>query len=357
MNCYYSNLIEGHDTRPYDIQRARAGELSADPKRRDLQLEAVAHVEVQELIDRGALDDLERPSVLACRIHALFYDRLPDALRWAEDPDTGERHPVHPGELRQHGVKVGHHIPPDPEELPAWFDRLDEGAPERFGLADRAVVIAALHHRLLWVHPFMDGNGRVARLISHALLRRAGIGSPLWSVARGLARNVGAYRARLARADDPPQGMGDGRGILSDGRLANFCAFFLAAGLDQVSFMRRLLEPEALGIRARAFVAAEAALGRLDARLSPVLERAVLAGEVARSEIPGMLGTGDRQARRLLSPLVERGLLTGAKDAPLRIAFPLGESERLFPNLWSPSALSADDLVPRPDLARALAAT
>ncbi|WP_408639656.1 Fic family protein [Roseomonas populi] len=87
-----------------------------------------------------------------------------------------------------------------------WPSRLDEGAPERFGRADQLVAIAGLHHRLLWVHPFADGNGRATRLLSHALLRRTGIGSALWSVSRGLARNVDSYKARLARGDDPPQG-------------------------------------------------------------------------------------------------------------------------------------------------------
>ena len=51
MNCYYSNLIEGHNTRPRDIERALAGDLDADARRRDLQLEAFAHVRVQKHID------------------------------------------------------------------------------------------------------------------------------------------------------------------------------------------------------------------------------------------------------------------------------------------------------------------
>jgi hypothetical protein len=65
------------------------------------------------------------------------------------------------------------------------------------------------------------------------------------------------------------------------------------------------------------------------------------------------VGTGARQARRLLSPLVERGLLVGAKDAPLHIAFPLGETERLFPHLWAPGRV-ADELPPMPELEDAL---
>src|SRR6202795_3885386 len=43
MNTYYSNLIEGHNTRPRDIERALAGELDKDEGRRSLQLEAAHH--------------------------------------------------------------------------------------------------------------------------------------------------------------------------------------------------------------------------------------------------------------------------------------------------------------------------
>lgn len=353
MNCYYSNLIEGHDTRPVDIERALRADFAAEPKRRDLQLEAAAHIAVQAMIDRGELDAIARPSALAVELHRLFYERLPDSLRHVEEIGSGRRIEVRPGALRGGAVKVGWHLAPDAGELDGWMARFDESVPERFGRAERLVAIAAAHHRLLWIHPFPDGNGRVARLLSHALLRRAGVGSPLWSVARGLARHVDAYRAYLFRADDPPQGAHDGRGLLSDGRLAEFCRFFLASCLDQVRFMRALLSPEALAARVREFVAAEATGGRLDPRVQPLLEKAVLFGAVPRGEVPALVGTSERQARRLVRPLTERGLLAGPKDAPLRVAFPLGETERLFPHLWAPSGV-AEALAPAPELEEAL---
>ena len=53
MNCYYSNLIEGHDTHPVDIERALNSDYSAEPKARNLQLEAKAHIAVQQWIDEG----------------------------------------------------------------------------------------------------------------------------------------------------------------------------------------------------------------------------------------------------------------------------------------------------------------
>ena len=55
MNCYYSNLIEGHDTHPVDIERALKNDDSADPQKRNLQLEAKAHIEVQRWIDHGGI--------------------------------------------------------------------------------------------------------------------------------------------------------------------------------------------------------------------------------------------------------------------------------------------------------------
>ena len=57
MNTYYSNLIEGHNTRPKDIERALAGQLDGDEGRRNLQIEAAAHVRVQAELDRKAAEE------------------------------------------------------------------------------------------------------------------------------------------------------------------------------------------------------------------------------------------------------------------------------------------------------------
>ena len=111
MNCYYSNLIEGHDTHPIDIERALNNDYSNDPRKRDLQLEAKAHMTVQQWIDAGGLKD---PSVSLAgikEIHHRFCTLLPDDLLWIENPDTGERLRVLPGQLRDRDVRVGQHIP------------------------------------------------------------------------------------------------------------------------------------------------------------------------------------------------------------------------------------------------------
>lgn len=90
MNCYYSNLIEGHNTHPRDIDRALAADYSSDPHRRDLQLEARAHIEVQQMIDER-VGDMPRPPASRAFIewaHREFCRRLPETLLVVENPDT-----------------------------------------------------------------------------------------------------------------------------------------------------------------------------------------------------------------------------------------------------------------------------
>jgi len=199
MNCYYSNLIEGHDTHPIDIERALKNDYSNDPKKRDLQLEAKAHITVQQWIDKGGLEGCALTADSVREIHRRFCELVPDDLLWIEDPTTKKRVKVIPGELRDHDVKVGNHVAISPGALPRFLQRFEEGY-TRLGKTDAILVAAATHHRLLWIHPFLDGNGRVARLISHATLLEALDTGAVWSIARGLARNEQAYKGTLPPA-------------------------------------------------------------------------------------------------------------------------------------------------------------
>jgi Fic family protein len=341
MNCYYSNLIEGHHTHPVDIDRALKQEFSAEPQKRNLQREAVAHIAVQQAIDHG-----EDPRTEPTRrdyflwLHREFCRRLPDDLRWVENPDTGERLRVVPGELRSRGVKVGQHVPPDPGVLPAFLARFEEvyASPD-LSRVRRLMALGAAHHRLLWIHPFLDGNGRVARLMSHAQLLRLNVGSSLWSVSRGLARRVNDYKRLLMNADDTRAHEYDGRGTLSAAALVDFCRFFLETAIDQVRFMEGLLNPRGLTARMERFVDEEIGAGRLLRGSFQVLREVVLSGEVERGRAGELTGYRDRRARTVVAVLLKRGYLQS--DSPrgrLRLGFPLDAVERWFPGLYPPSA-------------------
>jgi Fic family protein len=233
MNCYYSNLIEGHYTHSIDIERALNDEYSNDPEKRDLQHEAAAH------------------------------------------------------------------------------------------------------HRLLWIHPFLDGNGRVARLMSHAILLEELDTGGIWSVARGLAINAQTYKMLLAECDQTRRNDLDGRGNLSEEALARFTRFFLETCLDQVKFMKGLVQPDRLGHRIRMWSEEEIRAGTLPAKADKVLEAVLYKGQLNRGEVPDILGVGARQARRVISSLIEWGVLTSKSTrTPLYLAFPARLVPRWMPGLF-----------------------
>lgn len=341
MNCYYSNLIEGHDTHPRDIDRALANDFSAEPKKRELQKEAVAHIHVQQLIDTGRDPDAWPASAAyAAWLHEEFCSRLPPEMLWVTNEKTGEKLPVIPGEWRKHDVDVGRHLPPEHKDLPQFMARFDQAyrSPPLSQLR-QIQTVGAVHHRFLWIHPFLDGNGRVARLMSHALFKRLGIGTSLWSVARGLARNEERYKTLLARADGPREGDRDGRGCLTQRGLIDFCKFFLEQAVDQIRFMSGLLDTETLLRRIEIHVEEEVRAKRLMRGSFAVLREAVLAGEVERAKIPFLTGYEERGARNVTAALVERGMLTSTSHrAALRLAFPADVTERWFPNLYPANA-------------------
>jgi len=248
-NCYYSNLIEGHNTHPVDIERALKNEYGTDARKRDLQHEAKAHIAVQQWIDAGGLKDRRALTAEGIReMHFRFCRLLPADLLWVEYPRTKERVPLTPGELRHRDVQVGRHTAISPGSLPRFLQRF-ESVYAGVGKAELILSTAAAHHRLLWMHPFLDGNGPVARLMSHAILLGALDTGALWSVARGLARNLEEYKRHLSDCDLTRRNDLDGRGTLSEEALADFTRFFLMICIDQVSFMERLVQPERLHSR------------------------------------------------------------------------------------------------------------
>ena len=338
MNCYYSNLIEGHDTHPRDINRALGeARFSPDPRKRQLQHEAVAHIIVQQMIDADEDPQVPVTSVEYIKwLHREFCSRLPEEMLWIKNQDTGEMVHVAPGELRRGSVAVGRHIPPSAEALPEFLDRFGVAYdPGRMSRVREMASVGPAHHRFLWIHPFYDGNGRVARLMSYAALRRAGVGNPIWSVARGLARNVDEYRAKLTDADEPRRGDLDGRGNLSERSLVAFSCFFLRASLDQVRFMSSLLEPARLLDRIEVYVGEQIRAGRLHVASLPLLREALHTGELARSRPPNLTGYGERAARDAVARLVAGGWLTSASSrAPLHLTFPMDAVERCFPGLY-----------------------
>jgi len=334
MNCYYSNLIEGHDTHPIDIERALKNDYSADPQKRNLQHEAKAHITVQQWIDGGGLAGRAATAEGLREIHRRFGALLPDELLWIEEPDTHERLKMVPGELRGRDVRVGRHVAISPGAIPRFLSQF-ERVYGRLGRTDAILSTAAAHHRLLWIHPFLDGNGRVTRLMSHAMLLEALDSGGVWSVARGLARNVVAYKSHLAECDLTRRNDLDGRGHLSEEALSRFTRFFLTVCLDQVGFMEGLVQPDRLRSRILLWAEEEVRSGGLPAKSGGLLEAVLYRGELPRGEVADLLRLTPRHARRIVSPLIDRGvLILDGPRAALRLAFPAALTSRWMPGLF-----------------------
>lgn len=336
MNSYYSNLIEGNRTTPLEIERAMAERFSKDPEQRNKEYEHFAHIEVQKLIDKLLSEnkDLEICTVeFICRIHKEFYERIPGEFRKIKDPN-GKVFRIVPGKLREFDVKVGSHIPPSFGEIEDLLSKFCKGyAPEKLGGTERLIAAAASHHRLEWIHPFPDGNGRTARLFTHAYLIKAGVNrNDLWSISRGFARKREKYYAMLSNADEKRLNDYDGRGNLSDRRLSEFCEYFLDLAIDQIEFMSELFDFKDLFERIKKYTENETDLKPAS---FIILKEVFINGKVKRGDIPKLISLPERSARRELKKLLDKGLLkSDTPKSPVKPAFPVKVLEYFFPKLY-----------------------
>lgn len=334
MNCYYSNLIEGHDTHPIQIERALKNDYSTDAKKRDLQIEAKAHITVQKWVDDDGMTAPAVSPAMIIELHRRFCELLPPDLLFVTNPKTKEKIPVVPGELRTHYVEVGQHVAISPGAVPRFLDRLHQ-VYQPAGRIESVLAAACAHQRLLWIHPFLDGNGRVARLMSYAMLRSALDTRGLWSVARGLARQVETYKNHLAACDAPRRGDLDGRGNLSEKALAEFVEFFLKTCIDQVEFMAGLMQADRLRDRIMIWTEEQMRANALPRKSDLVLRSVLHQGVLERGEVDVLLGLSPRSARRITSALLDAGVLTSQSTrAPLFLAFPAKFAGRWLPGLF-----------------------
>jgi Fic family protein len=344
-NTYYSNLIEGHNTHPRDIQRALEGKFDTDSKRRNLQIEAAAHVRLQAEIERQAAEgSLPEPAStdFIRSLHRDFYKEAPDEMLLIKGANT--EFTMQPGEWRskpEHDNAVGRHVPPSSERVGEFMQYFAKRYRfSQLGTAGRIMAIGAAHHRFNYIHPFPDGNGRVSRLMSHAMALYAGIGDHgLWSISRGLSRGLAQgpegrteYKKMMDAADTPRQGDLDGRGNLSLRALNDFVLWFLKVSLDQVTFMSGLFDIDKLAARLRTYVERSEVLKPESTRL---LEEALIRGEFERGEIARITGLPERSARRILSSLIDVGFLASdTEKGAVSLRFPDDALETLFPRLY-----------------------
>ena len=343
MNSYYTNRIEGEHTRPSDIERALQQDFSANADLARKQRLAVAHIRTEEYCE----SELDRKlAIMGDEAARWLYS--PDALSWlhrelfsglpADDLQLSDGSALVPGEVRQRGVAVGRHEAPAWESLPGFLKRWQEVySGTRRGEAS-IVALAAAHHRLAWMHPFLDGNGRVTRLHTHLLLHSWGLTNGLWSPLRGFARTETKYKTLLQAADEHRRGDLDGRGNLTQSGLIDWIRYTLEVCMDQVDFMQQQLNVQGMRNRIQAALAYETTVVKSGVRaeaLMPLHYLFATQAELGRADFKAMTGLSDRLATSTVSALLQRGFL--ATDSPygnLRFAIPRHALRFYFPALW-----------------------
>ncbi len=338
VNSYYSNKIESEGTHPLDIDKALKKEFSSDSKEKNLQMLSLVHIEVQKYIEDININPFSQDFILS--IHKSLYDRqqMENFLRIAYK----DSHIVmKAGELRQRDVEVGSHVAPSYSELPTLMNKFETlyKFPKHATQAQKLIYAFSSHHRLTWIHPFLDGNGRTARLaLDGALLGINLEGYGLWNISRGLARKSLEYKRYLADADIPKLGEYDGRGALTSKGLKSYVHFMLETALDQVTYMGEALKLETLNHRTEKYVrlsqdglVAESSLPKYSL---PIFKELLICGELPRGEVKHIIGTKDRTATTLIKELIQKDFLESTTPkSPVRLKFNAHFSSYLFPEL------------------------
>lgn len=81
-----------------------------------------------------------------------------------------------PGEYREENVVINRsdHLPPEHLAVKPYMDELLDFINRRDELQYDLIKISTAHHRFAWIHPFTNGNGRVVRLLTYAMLLSSG---------------------------------------------------------------------------------------------------------------------------------------------------------------------------------------
>lgn len=245
-----SARIEGNRTTVFEALSENTRERRGAPNPGEGWLEIRNLLQAMAYIDR--MDpELPLSHVFVRQLHELA---VADLMREG-DPNPGAYRTA------DVGISQARHTPPSHVLVQSeMFDWLDF-ANRPVAIAEQMVHVAMAHHRFLWVHPFRNGNGRVSRLLSYAMLRRHGFVSPSGyrtvNPTAVFGNDRDGYYSSLAIADD----------LSNEGTIA-WCTFFVRGIHEDMERLTRLQDFDYL-------------LGEL---LLPAVDRMVASGAISMAE-------------------------------------------------------------------------
>jgi Fic family protein len=283
-------LIEGVHTKITDIDQT----LNRSIRTENYEL-AIAHIAVNQkfslLNDKINIYNID----FIKKIHKDFYSYIGEEHRTVKYPD-GYSTVINGGEFRSFPVSVGEHDAPSYTKIDALMTEFSEHYGNESKNLPKFLNALSSHHRLAWIHPFPDGNGRTARLHTQAGIMQAGIGkNRLWSLSRGLAIYVDDYYRLLHEADN-----------LTESSLYRFVTFLAEISKDQAYFMASKIDIPQMK---SAYLMLAKELG-MSKGFENLIDYLLVAGDLQRSSLPNLLGKSDRSARDFVHKMSEIGLLS-----------------------------------------------
>ncbi|WP_137844799.1 Fic family protein [Microbacterium sp. 2FI] len=292
-----SARIEGNRTTVYDaISRI---DVPASTGRPDEHLKEITNI-VEAV---RFLDTLDPRQPLSHALIRELHDRTVRGLTREGDPT--------PGAYREREVAItdSSHVPPSCVTVHAEMTALLDFSNTERPMHEQMLQIAIAHHRFVWIHPFGNGNGRVSRLLTYAMLRRtifARRGHSALNPTAVFGNDRDGYMAALEAADD-----------LSEAGTVRWIEFFTTGIRDDLARLIKLQNHdyviEELVGPALATLARDGIISSDDeAILRATLERGVVKAGDLGDVVPG---AADRRSR-VIRGLLERGLLRQASEGP-----------------------------------------
>lgn len=290
-----SARIEGNHTTVYEaLDRVDSERADANEKLREItNIVAAARY----------LDDLDPAEPLTHAFVRNLHARTVEDLTDEGDPT--------PGAYRDRDVAISgsaHHPPSWPlvhAEMTSLFEFANAGRP----LHEQMMQIALAHHRFVWIHPFRNGNGRVSRLFTYAMMRRTIFATRGFSALNPTAvfgNDRNAYIAALEAAD-----------TLSDDGTITWASFFVQGIRDDIARLVQL-QDRAYVIDVLVGPAVDGLLrdGQITASEHEILRRVLEHGSVKAGDLAD-IAPGSASARsRLIRHLLDRRLLQHSAEGP-----------------------------------------
>jgi Fic family protein len=216
-----------------------------------------------------------------------------------------------PGQYRAGEVQIAgaEHLPPNAATVPAHMRELTDFINRADSPKYDLLKTALAHHRFCWVHPFGNGNGRVVRLLSYAMLIKYGfnvqVGGRVLNPTAVFCNDRNAYYAMLATADAG-----------TDEALQTWCLYVLSGIRDELQKVDRLtryaylrdeiLKPALAHSKARRLITAQE---------EAVLGMAIAKGEFKAADVDTVLpALTQRQRTYQIAKLIEARMIRPIRE-------------------------------------------